>query len=139
MLIISRTRIWSTFIICLIGFIFALPSFVNQSTFDKLPKFMQHSVSLGLELRGGSHIQLEVGIDEVAKEFQEGIVDEARKQLRKQNINYKRMAVQKQEHGSRIIISSLKNSKPSFSLVIMMIRARKLFQHGPNGSVNTGV
>lgn len=105
MLIISKTRIWSTFIICLIGLIFALPSFVNQSTFDKLPKFMQHSVSLGLELRGGSHIQLEVGIDEVAKEFQEGIVDEARKQLRKQNINYKRMAVQKQEHGSRIIIT----------------------------------
>ena len=105
MLIISKTRIWSTFIICLIGFIFALPSFVNQSTFDKLPKFMQHSVSLGLELRGGSHIQLEVGIDEVTKEFQEGIVDEARKQLRKQNINYKRMAVQKQEHGSRIIIT----------------------------------
>ena len=110
MLIISKTRIWSTFIICLIGFIFALPSFVNQSIFDKLPEFMQHSVNLGLELRGGSHIQLEVGIDEVAKEFQEGIVDEARKQLRKKNIQYSRMTVLRRDGLSRILIT-LKDSR----------------------------
>lgn len=108
MLVVSRTRVWITAIIVSVGLLFALPSFVSKPIFDKLPSFLQHPVSLGLELRGGSHIQLEVGIAEVAKEFQEGIIDEARKQLRKDNIQYWRIAVQKHTDGSNIVIQ-LKN------------------------------
>ncbi len=104
MIILSKTRVWLTFIICLFAIIFAIPSFVNQKSFEKLPSWLQHSVSLGLELRGGSHIQLEVGIDEVTKEFQEGVIDATRKELRKKNIQYSRMAVQHTPAGSQILI-----------------------------------
>lgn len=104
MIILSKTRIWITSVICLLAVVFALPSFVSQKSFDKLPSWLQHSVSLGLELRGGSHIQLEVGIDEVTKEFQEGVVDTARKELRKKNIQYSRLTVQRTPAGYQILI-----------------------------------
>jgi preprotein translocase subunit SecD len=93
-----------------LGLIFALPSVINQKSFDKLPSFLQHTVNLGLELRGGSHIQLEVDIKSVEKEHQEGILDEARKQLRKQNIRYGRISIQETEKGLSIVLS-LKNEQ----------------------------
>ncbi|MDR0640293.1 MAG: protein translocase subunit SecD [Holosporales bacterium] len=104
MLVVSRFRIVFTVAICLLGLLFAMPSLVDQKTFDRLPAFLQHTVNLGLELRGGSHIQLEVDIKTVAKEHQESIVDETRKQLRKNNIKYSRISVQVTEKGSSILI-----------------------------------
>ncbi|MDR1332993.1 MAG: protein translocase subunit SecD [Holosporales bacterium] len=104
MLVVSRFRCVCTIVICLVGLLFAIPSFVNQSIFEKLPAFLQHTVSLGLELRGGSHIQLEVDLKSVEKERQESIVDETRKQLRKQYIKYSKMMVQPRAGGSAIVI-----------------------------------
>jgi preprotein translocase subunit SecD len=83
---------------------------LDQKAFDKLPKILQHTVNLGLELRGGSHIQLEVDIKLVEKEHQESILDETRKQLRKQNIRYSRVFVQTTPDGSAIVLS-LKDEK----------------------------
>lgn len=105
MLVVSKARVVTTLTICFLGLIFALPSLVSQSTYDKLPHFLQHTVNLGLELRGGSHIQLEVDLESVKKERQESIVDEARKQLRKQNIKYSRISVQSKDGESLIYIS----------------------------------
>jgi preprotein translocase subunit SecD len=112
MLTVSKFRFSFTILVCLIGLIFALPSFVNQSLFDRLPSFLQHSVSLGLELRGGSHIQLEVDIKAVEREHQESIIDESRKQLRKQGIKYNRISVQSINGVSNIVIM-LKNQEDS--------------------------
>jgi preprotein translocase subunit SecD len=67
-------------------------------------------VNLGLELRGGSHIQLEADIKSVEKEHQEGILDDTRKQLRKQNIRYSRIFVQATPDGSSVVLS-LKDEK----------------------------
>ena len=86
MLFVSRFRVITTLIICFMGLLFAVPSMISQSTYDKLPKWLQNPINLGLELRGGSHLQLEVDLKSVIKERQESIVDEIRKQLRKQNI-----------------------------------------------------
>ena len=94
MLVVSKFRVITTLLICFLGLVFALPSLVSQATYDKLPSFLQHTVNLGLELRGGSHIQLEVDLETVQKERQESIIDEARKQLRKQNIKYSKIYLQ---------------------------------------------
>ena len=110
MLVVSKSRWLTTLVMCLLGLLFAIPSCLNQSTYDKLPSFLQHTVNLGLELRGGSHIQLEVDIKAVAKEHQEGIVDEARKQIRKENIKYNKIIVHSKDDSSSIFIS-LKDEK----------------------------
>lgn len=111
MLVVSRFKVITAVCICLLGMIIALPSALDQRIFDKLPSFLQHTVSLGLELRGGSHIQLEVDIQSVEKEHQEGIVDEARKQLRREHIGYKKISVQQAADGTSSILIVLKDEK----------------------------
>jgi preprotein translocase subunit SecD len=91
-----------------LGLILAVPSSLGPDLFNKLPRFLQHTVSLGLELRGGSHIQLEVDIDSVTSEHLESIIDEARKQLRKQNIKYQRIGFSK---GKDKVVVKLADSK----------------------------
>lgn len=104
MLKISKFRAITTIVICLLGLLFAIPSFVSENFYSKLPSFMQNTVNLGLELRGGSHLQLEVGIEEVAKEYQEGLLDETRRLFRKNNIKYNKMFLKKKIEGSEIVI-----------------------------------
>jgi preprotein translocase subunit SecD len=91
--------------ICLLGLVFAFPSFLEQKTYDKLPSFLKNTVNLGLELRGGSHIQLEVDFKTVEREYQESIIDDVRKQLRKQNIQYDRIGVRSKENESVVFVS----------------------------------
>lgn len=112
MLVVSRFKFLITISICLIGLIIAIPSGLDQKAFDKLPSFLQHTVNLGLELKGGSHIQLEVDIKSVEKEHQENIIDEVRKQLRKQNIKYKKIFVQTspKDSTSSIILDLMNDS-----------------------------
>jgi preprotein translocase subunit SecD len=110
MLRTSRSGAIFTIAICLLGLLFAFPSVVDQKIFDQLPSFLKNTVNLGLELRGGSYLQLEVDVESVEREHQEGILDEARKQLRKQGIKYTRIMVQSLENGQTILIT-LKEKK----------------------------
>lgn len=109
MLVVSKLRVITTIFICLLGIIIAIPSALEQKTFERLPHFLQHTVNLGLELRGGSHIQLEVDIKSVEKEHQESILDEARKQFRKEHIGYKKISVQQTVDGASSIFITLKD------------------------------
>ncbi|MBQ7524033.1 MAG: protein translocase subunit SecD [Alphaproteobacteria bacterium] len=124
MLVVSRFRATTTLLICFLGLLFAFPSLVNQATYDKLPAFLQHTVNLGLELRGGSHIQLEVDLKSVKRERLEGILGELRKQLRKQNIKYSRINVQSKEEGSFIHVS-LKDANDIGNVQKMLLKIEK--------------
>ncbi|MDR0942847.1 MAG: protein translocase subunit SecD [Holosporales bacterium] len=138
MLVVSKFKVAYTAAICLLGALFAFPSFVNQNVFDKLPSFLQHTVNLGLELRGGSHIQLAVDLRTVEKERQESIVDEARKQLRKQNVKYNKIHVQQKEDGAVISIS-LKDAKDAQAVVKILSKIEKELQIEVNGGEITAV
>ena len=133
MLMVSKFRSMTTIVICLLGFMFALPSLVSQKTYDKLPAFLQHTINLGLELRGGSHIQLEADIKSVTKEHQESILDEARKQFRKQNIKYNRISVQQKETGSTIVVS-LKDEKEVSAVKKILLKIDKELDIASSGT-----
>ncbi|MCJ9672399.1 hypothetical protein, partial [Neorhizobium sp. SHOUNA12B] len=48
-------------VIIFLGILVALPNVIPQSTLGRLPAWLPHNrVSLGLDLRGGSHLVLEV-------------------------------------------------------------------------------
>jgi len=66
---------------------FALPNFVSVKS-DFLPS---KSVNLGLDLRGGSHLLLEVDLEHYLKDQYEMLADNMRKDLRKQKIGYKNL------------------------------------------------
>jgi preprotein translocase subunit SecD len=68
--------------------LFAVPSFLPTSVVASWPKFAQRHIVLGLDLRGGSYLLLEVDTNAVRKEMLQNLVDEVRHVLRDARIGY---------------------------------------------------
>lgn len=88
MIVFSRFKIGMIVSVCLAGLLFVLPNFLPESTRATLPACLQKTVNLGLDLRGGSHLQLQVDIRSVAKEHLANILSDTRKTLRKKQVKY---------------------------------------------------
>jgi preprotein translocase subunit SecD len=74
-------------IVLLAGILISLPNALPQSARDRLPKWWAaQTVSLGLDLQGGSYLLLEVQLDEVQKDKIESLM---RRSLRKAHIAFK--------------------------------------------------
>jgi SecD/SecF fusion protein len=74
--------------IIFIGMLVALPNVLPQSALDRLPSWLPHSrVALGLDLRGGSHLVLEVDRPDLINERVQALVQDSRRVLRENNIN----------------------------------------------------
>lgn len=90
-------------LICFIGLAFAAPNFVDEDTTAGLPDWLPHNqVNLGLDLRGGSHLLLEVEVQAVIDEYLETMVDSARAELRGERIRYRALGKQTQSIGVTI-------------------------------------
>ena len=70
--------------ICLLGFFLALPNFWNTS----LPFIPKQTINLGLDLRGGSYLLLEVDTNSIKKDKAQSLVEDIRSSLRKDKIKY---------------------------------------------------
>ncbi len=75
--------------VCLLGLVIALPNAFAPTTIAGWPSFLQHQVSLGLDLRGGSYLLLQVDMGAVERERLNNVVDELRTQLIAAKIGYK--------------------------------------------------
>jgi len=85
-----RNSPWLVFtytVIILLGILIALPNALPQSTLARLPSWLPHNqVSLGLDLRGGSHLVLEVDEADLTRERLQSLLQDARRVLREKNI-----------------------------------------------------
>lgn len=72
------------------AFLYALPNFTTINS-KLLPT---HKVNLGLDLKGGAHLLLDVDFDTYLNEVMENISDQLRKLLRKNKIGYKNLNTQ---------------------------------------------
>ncbi len=73
--------------ICLFGVLFALPNLLSKNLLDDLPKIIPHKqINLGLDLRGGSHLLVEVQSSVRAIERMDDLYDEIRLELRRNKI-----------------------------------------------------
>ena len=87
MLYFSKFKSISILIICLFGIIFAFPNLLTQNSLNKLPKIIpQKQINLGLDLRGGSHLLVEVQASVRASERMDDLYDEIRIELRRNKI-----------------------------------------------------
>jgi len=69
-------------VVILIGMLVALPNILPNSTLERLPTWLPHNaVALGLDLRGGSHLLLEVDQPDLAKEWLESLSQDFRNSL----------------------------------------------------------
>ncbi|WP_366555828.1 protein translocase subunit SecD [Aquibaculum sediminis] len=99
---ISRAQLFAVIVVLLAGLIFALPNLLSRATLDQLPSWLPNQqVNLGLDLRGGSHLLLEVDVDGVFEEQLAGFVDSVRVELRRANIGYTGLGLE----GNSVVFS----------------------------------
>lgn len=80
---------WLIACVCVLGVVFSLPNILPRSILNNLPSWMpKQEVNLGLDLRGGAHLLLEVDLDSVENDYLNQILDSARNVLRKEGVRY---------------------------------------------------
>jgi SecD/SecF fusion protein len=90
MMYFARWKITAILATCLVGLLLVVPNLLPR---DSLPGGLQdRRINLGLDLRGGSYLLLEVDVDAVVRERLEAVMDGARTRLRGANIGYVNLA-----------------------------------------------
>ncbi|MBU6298833.1 MAG: protein translocase subunit SecD [Alphaproteobacteria bacterium] len=122
MLQVSR---WIQILVAIIvvgGILIALPNALPESVRTKLPAWGPHdTVSLGLDLQGGSYVLLEVELDQVMRDRLQSTVGDVRRALRKGHIGYTDLSGKDGAVSVRILetsqfadaVSALKDVNPS--------------------------
>ncbi|MFN3364240.1 MAG: protein translocase subunit SecDF, partial [Allorhizobium sp.] len=78
----SITKVMGYMLVIVLGLLVALPNVLSDATLSRFPSFMPHErVSLGLDLRGGSHLVLEVDRPAMVDEWLQSLTQEARTTL----------------------------------------------------------
>src|SRR6266851_2938365 len=75
--------------VCALGVLLSLPNLFSPSVLAQLPNFVPHKqVALGLDLRGGSYLLLQVDVAAAQRERLNSLIDNVRNALRDANIGY---------------------------------------------------
>ncbi len=83
MLHFERWKIVSILIALAFGLVFAFPNLFSKETVESWPGVLpRDQINLGLDLQGGVHLLLEVGVDVVVKERLDRLVSEVRGAMR---------------------------------------------------------
>jgi preprotein translocase subunit SecD len=82
MLQVARWRVLLVLIVTVLGVVFAVPNVLPESMRASLPSFLQKTINLGLDLRGGSQLLLEVDVATLRQKQLENIQDQMLQALR---------------------------------------------------------
>jgi preprotein translocase subunit SecD len=95
MLYFAQWKVLLIYGICLLGVLFSLPNVFTPAQLAWLPGSIPHrQVNLGLDLRGGSYLLLEVDVAAAQTEQLNSLVDNVRDALRNAKIGYTDLNVQ---------------------------------------------
>lgn len=88
MLNFSKLKIFSILAVCFVAIIYAIPSFVTQNPGSPFSKILpSQKVNLGLDLRGGSQLMLEVDFEYYAKEQLNNLKEEIKSSFRDDSVH----------------------------------------------------
>ncbi len=91
--------------VILVALLFALPNVLPASVLERWPDALPSKpVALGLDLRGGSHLVLEVDGSELRRERSRTLADEARRMLREADTPWR--SVETSERGVVVLLRS---------------------------------
>ena len=94
MIHLPKWRVWGIFVTCIVGLVIALPNFLSSEARESLPHwFPKQTVTLGLDLQGGSHLLLEVDLKAAMKDKLEALLENTRKILRTEKIGYSNLSI----------------------------------------------
>src|ERR1700729_1793526 len=81
--------------VCALGVLLSLPNLFSPSFLAQVPSWLPHKqVALGLDLRGGSYLLLEVDVAAAQRDQLNSLVDNVRDTLRNEKIGYTGLNVQ---------------------------------------------
>src|SRR5580698_3774338 len=81
--------------VCALGVLFSLPNLFTPAQLAWLPSSIPHKqVALGLDLRGGSYLLLQVDVGAAQREQLNSLIDTVRDGLRNAKIGYTDLSVQ---------------------------------------------
>ncbi|MCX8997245.1 protein translocase subunit SecD [Rhizobiaceae bacterium BDR2-2] len=104
----SPWKVLTYAVIILVGVLVALPNILSDRTLEALPGWLPHQkVSLGLDLRGGSHLVLEVDRPSLENEWLQSLTQDARSSLREAGIETR--SVQRQ--GGMVVVTVIDPAK----------------------------
>ena len=76
-------KIWTIALTAALGLLFAVPNFFSEEAVARWPSILpRQQLSLGLDLRGGSHLMLEAQTEDVQKAKLEALEESVRSELR---------------------------------------------------------
>src|SRR5579862_5120310 len=89
MLYFANWKVMLICAVCALGVILSIPNLFTPAQLALLPQFIPHKqVALGLDLRGGSYLLLEVDVAAAERERLTAVVDSVRNALRDARIGY---------------------------------------------------
>src|SRR5688500_15679020 len=107
MLYFSPLKVAVILLVCLAGFIATIPNFFPAETVASWPSFLpKRQLVLGLDLRGGAHLLLEVDRQDLVSDRLETLESDIRQTLRDQRIGYRNLASRGQSR-SEVLTSEL--------------------------------
>lgn len=94
MLYFAPWKIVVILVTCVLGILFAVPNLLTREQLAGLPNWMPaQQVNLGLDLRGGAYLLLEVDLKGVLRERLENLVENVRSELQAGRIRYTGLGV----------------------------------------------
>jgi preprotein translocase subunit SecD len=93
MLYFSRWKAIAIVSIAVLVCLCAIPNFFSPQTVARWPAWAQRHIVLGLDLQGGSHILLEVDVNDVRQQKLDQVRDDVRRTLRDAKIGYTGLAI----------------------------------------------
>jgi len=97
MLHFSRWTIAVITAISFAGILFSVPNFFSPAQLQGLPSWMQMRMPLGLDLQGGSHLLLQMNVEELRREWLESLSGDVRNTLRNERIGYTGLSTTRDE------------------------------------------
>lgn len=108
MLVFPRWKVMLVTLVTAFFVITALPNVLSPSLTAKLPGFLpQNTMPLGLDLRGGSHLLLELDFETYKREHFANVRDSLRESLRKAKVGYTDLRASANEVSIRIRTETL--------------------------------
>lgn len=97
MIYMSRWKAILTVVLCVLSLAYCAPNLIGNDgrawLAQNMPSWLPSKVvNLGLDLRGGSHLQLQVDVDSVIRARAEDMVNQARPELRSEKVGYTKIA-----------------------------------------------
>ena len=123
MIYFSKSKKILLLLVCIFGFFLAYPNFSQIN----LPFFPKQTINLGLDLRGGSYLLLEVDTSSIKKDRSQSLLEDIRSTFRQNRIKYSGLKVN--QNGAQVTIRETSQISD----------AKKLIQSLNNSTTNLSV